>query len=59
MFRAEIQAQTPEEAIDKCEEKLKVQIEKYKSKFVKNDMHSNSRINPEDFDKKGEFDDLI
>jgi ribosome-associated translation inhibitor RaiA len=38
-FRVDILADTVEEAIDLSEEKLKVQIEKYKSKYGKNDMH--------------------
>jgi len=60
LFRAETLANTVEEAIDLCEEKLKIQIEKYKSKFGTTDMHT-GQVNKkeEDNDIENEFADLI
>jgi len=61
LFRAEIEAKKIEEAIDICEEKLRSQIEKYKAKFGKNDMHTRKSIKEEDTEDQGnnEFEDLI
>ncbi len=58
LFRAEALESSPEAAIDACEEKLKVQIEKNKAQFGANDMHSHKQGDIED-DATSEFADLI
>jgi len=60
LFRTQVTANQFEEAVDKAEEKLKVQIEKYKGKFGKNDMHSKTASKDLEIeDASGGFSDLI